>query len=475
MPLAGRHASWRWLAVWLLAVNFCAWGQAAPASVAEVVFAQGVASAQRGADPARLLGKGSPLFEGDIVTTGRKAFAVVQFTDMTRMTLRPDTALQINQYSHGSEQESALLRRVRGGLRAVTGLIAKSRPDAYRIGTPTVTIGVRGTDFDARLCEQDCAAERQALGAKQTATSTAVAARLVLVNGRVTAESATGVVRTLAIGGAVYAGDTLQTGGNAAAVLAFRDDSRVTLQADTRFKVEDYRYEPQGAQPGNVLLRLVRGSLRAVTGLIARREPQAFRVATVTATIGVRGSGMDVSCEGRCADGNRAPSPPAAIPARGDGLFVHSWQGGLELQFDSQRLVINENSTAFFASGAPRPVLLNVMPDFLRDNPAPRPDRVPVDLENLFGASSDNQAAPGLYVLVRDGHVSLGVIDLGNGEAGYVDPDGKQVVRLLMPPPFLEFDRYPRPDQFDQRVQHIIELISEDRPGATRAGECEVR
>lgn len=475
MPLArsraARLAVRGYLIVCMLLAGTPACAQIVAA--AEVVFAQGVVSAQRGAEPARLLGKGNQLFEGDIVTTGNRAFAVIQFTDTTRMTLRPDTAFQINRYSHGDGEDNALLRLVRGGLRAVTGLIAKGRPDAFRIGTPTATIGVRGTDFDARLCVEDCRAELQALGGKQAATTAAVAARFLLVNGRVTVESATGVVRTPAIGGPVYAGEVLQTAGNSTAVIVFRDDSRVTLQADTRFKVEEYRYEPQAAQPGNMLVRLVRGSLRAVTGVIAKREPQSFRLATVTATIGVRGSGMDVSCEGRCADGNRVAGPAAATPARGSGLFVHGWQGVLELQYDSQRLVINENQTAYFASGAAQPVLLPAIPAFMRDNPAPRPDLVPADLENLFGAAS-GEAAPGLYVLVREGHVLLGVIDLAGGESGYADAGGK-VLRLLAPPPFLEFDRYPRPDQFDQRVQRIIELINEDRPGAPRGNACEVR
>ena len=277
----------------------------------------------------------------------------------------------------------------------------------------------------------------------------------------------------------VYPGDTVQTGAKALALIAFRDDSRVTLQGDTRFKVEDYRYTPQAPGEGNILLRLLRGSMRAVTGLLPKREPQSFHVATVVATIGVRGSGMDISCEGRCADGNRAPAPTAVAPQRGDGLFVHSWQGILELQFGSERLVINENQTAFFGSGTTRPILLPTIPEFIRINPSPRPDGVPANLQQLFSAQSGEQSVPGLYVYVRDGHVTLEqdgrVVDLGGGEAGYVDPSGERVVRLVLPPPFLEFDRYPRPDHLDPRVMHIIELITDERPGAPRGTECEVR
>jgi hypothetical protein len=481
MPLTSARAALQTI-VWLLALCVMLAGRHAFAqavSVAEVVFAQGVVSAQRGAEPARLIGKGNLLYEGEIVTTGRKAFAVLQFSDSSRMTLRPETVFHISEYSHGGQQDNAIMRLVRGGFRAVTGLIAKRGPDAYRITTPTATIGIRGTDFDARLCADDCAAEQKALGARESVGTTPVVGRAVLVNGAVTVESVNGVARALAFGGPVYPGDTLQTGAKALALIAFRDDSRVTLQGDTRFKVEDYRYTPQAPDAGNIVLRLLKGSIRAMTGLLAKSHPQSFQVATVTGLIGVRGSGMDISCEGRCADGNRAPAPPAPIPARGDGLFVHNWQGILELQFGSERLIINENQAAFFGSGATRPVLLPTIPEFIRSNPAPRPDGVPVDLQQLFGAQFGEQSVPGLYVYVRDGHVTLEqdgrVVDLGGGEAGYADPSGQRVVRLVLPPPFLEFDRYPRPDHLDPRVMHIIELITDERPGAPRGTECEVR
>ena len=46
----------------------------------------------------------------------------------------------------------------KGGVRVVAGLIAKLFPNAARLTTPTDTVGIRGTDFDARLCGTDCAA-----------------------------------------------------------------------------------------------------------------------------------------------------------------------------------------------------------------------------------------------------------------------------------------------------------------------------
>ena len=51
------------------------------------------------------------------------------------------------------------MQLLRGGFRAVTGFISKGSPDAAKVQTATATIGIRGTDFDARLCGPECKAE----------------------------------------------------------------------------------------------------------------------------------------------------------------------------------------------------------------------------------------------------------------------------------------------------------------------------
>src|SRR5690606_19192386 len=54
------------------------------------------------------------------------------------------------------EEGNALFRLLKGGFRAVTGLIGKENRDNYRVRTPVATIGIRGTDFEARFCQGDC-------------------------------------------------------------------------------------------------------------------------------------------------------------------------------------------------------------------------------------------------------------------------------------------------------------------------------
>ena len=116
----------------------------------------------------------------------------------------------------------------------------------------------------------------------------------------------------------------------------------------------------------------------------------------------------------------------------------------------------------------------------LRDIPVTRPDRIEVDQQGLFGVQARELMLPGLYVLVRDGHVAVSqggqAVDLGAGESAYADPAGARPVRLESPPALLRQDPYPRPDRLTPEVIRIIEVFTGPRTGTgTADNECEVR
>lgn len=50
----------------------------------------------------------------------------------------------------------AFFKLLKGGFRAVSGLIGKVDRNAYRISTPVATIGIRGTDYLLVLCDEKC-------------------------------------------------------------------------------------------------------------------------------------------------------------------------------------------------------------------------------------------------------------------------------------------------------------------------------
>ena len=196
-----RHVHARRLAPVALGVCmlFCAAGVGAQMA-GEVEFARGVGFAQTPGQAPRTLGKGLELKEGDRLTTADGASAIIKMQDGTRMTVRPNSEIVLQQYQfkENAPDNSMLMQLVRGGFRAVTGLISKSSPNAARVQTNTATIGIRGTDFDARVCAKDCGAESAKVADTSRPNAVQASAKVVSAQGDVNAVDGAGQRRRVA-------------------------------------------------------------------------------------------------------------------------------------------------------------------------------------------------------------------------------------------------------------------------------------
>lgn len=110
----------------------------------------------------RELKQGDFIYVSDEIMTSNRSFAVLQFTDGAKVTVRPDTTLIIEQYLYaGNDNDEATLNLVEGGLRVITGAMAKTNPENYKVRTPVALMGVRGTEFSIMLCGDEVCAEDQ--------------------------------------------------------------------------------------------------------------------------------------------------------------------------------------------------------------------------------------------------------------------------------------------------------------------------
>jgi hypothetical protein len=101
----------------------------------------------------RELKQGDFIYVSDEILTSGRSFAVLQFTDGAKVTVRPDSTLIIEQYLYaGNDEDAATLNLVEGGLRVITGAMAKTNPENYKVRTPVALMGVRGTEFSIYLC-----------------------------------------------------------------------------------------------------------------------------------------------------------------------------------------------------------------------------------------------------------------------------------------------------------------------------------
>ena len=112
--------------------------------------------------------KGGPVYEGEVLITASSSYVNIEFSDGGRVLLRPESRFQIERYQYAAtstqtqaanqpvRQESAFFRLLKGGFRAVSGLIGHTRREDYAVQTPVATIGIRGTDYEVRFCQGDC-------------------------------------------------------------------------------------------------------------------------------------------------------------------------------------------------------------------------------------------------------------------------------------------------------------------------------
>jgi hypothetical protein len=420
---------------------------AAAQSAGEVEFARGVGFAQTPGQTPRTLGKGLALKEGDRLTTSDGASAIIKLEDGTRMTVRPNSELVLQQYQFkaNAPDNSMLMQLVRGGFRAVTGLISKNSPNAAKVQTNTATIGIRGTDFDARVCVRDCGAESARVVAAARPNAVQASAKIISAQGEVTAVDGAGQRRRLVDGGSIYPGDLVETGGSTRAVLAFRDDTRITLGSTTRFRVDNFVYDEENASEGRFLVSVLKGSVRALTGLIAKANNRNVGFSTATATIGVRGTGLDINCTGACA-GESGGSE--------SGLTLYTWLGSIAVTPSGQTAlqVLQAGQGLFISPAGIRPV---------NDQPAiegPRPDTVNVP-PKLFSSDTVSDSEEGLFVFVRDGHIEIAtageILHLGKGEAGFAGNPG-DARRPVNIPKFIDFDRIPLPTARNPLLVNVL-------------------
>lgn len=134
--------------------------------------------------------------------------------------------------------------------------------------------------------------DTDAMNARMTATTSAHAAasRVYVAKGDVFVTQGKNPAHRV-IDNEVIVSDTLiNTGDNSAALLKFEDGQIVTMQANSTFRVREYRYDAKKVEDSSIIFSMLKGGMRFITGLIGQKRKQAFRLLTPNATLGIRGT-----------------------------------------------------------------------------------------------------------------------------------------------------------------------------------------
>lgn len=159
------------------------------------------------------------------------------------------------------------------------------------------------------------------------------------LSGTLAVKRVDGTTRILSRDSQVLEGDTLATAGDSYARVKLTDGGEVTLRPDSQLQIQAFQYEPVRAERDNVVFRLLKGGFRAITGAVVKRSREKYRVSTVTATIGVRGTHFGaLHCANDCAGILTATGRPLE-----NGLHVDVAEGTIA--------VTNNTGTQLFSAG----------------------------------------------------------------------------------------------------------------------------
>jgi hypothetical protein len=116
-----------------------------------------------------------------------------------------------------------------------------------------------------------------------------------VVGGEVRVIGAQGM-RALDAGDPVFSGDRIVSGKYGLASVVLRDGTTLVVGNNSQLLIQKFAFDATTAD-GNILVELLQGSVRVLTGLISKINPDAVQVKTSTLLVGVRGTDFIVEAE----------------------------------------------------------------------------------------------------------------------------------------------------------------------------------
>lgn len=121
-----------------------------------------------------------------------------------------------------------------------------------------------------------------------SAAEPAAAGRIKVVSGSVFVVRGDVAARAT-LGQALFEADTLRTGADGRVGITLNDDTRVSLGPGSEARLDQFVYAPAEGRV-SLVLNIVRGLVAYVSGRIAKLSPDAVKLETPNAIVGVRGT-----------------------------------------------------------------------------------------------------------------------------------------------------------------------------------------
>ncbi|OQW71113.1 MAG: hypothetical protein BVN35_17215 [Proteobacteria bacterium ST_bin11] len=371
---------------------------------------------------------------GDTVNTEKDSSLMLVFADKGQVALRPETSFQIKAFHYEEAkpvEDNLVIALLKGGLRTVTGLVSKrGNRDAYKLESANATMGIRGTDFNARLCDSDCQneqAHQYSVGPLPSGTI----GRIVELEGNLNLAHGDGAALQANKLQPLFENDQLNLDGDGQALLVFIDGTRMLLQAGAKIKLREYHYDQAKPEIGKILFEMSAGNVRIGGGMIGKNRPEQVQIITQVASVAMPSANFDLKC-GRDEDSNCD-----------SGLYVSVRDGNGLLKSGSQSLALNKGVNAYAPDPTSPAILLDQTPKFIAENSSPLPELIAVQMDKVFGMGAQ-EIPTGLYVSVNDGSIVLNQgglsLETSKGESAFAPSDGSSPLLLPNTPAFVNYD-----------------------------------
>ena len=95
--------------------------------------------------------------------------------------------------------------------------------------------------------------------------------------------------RLAAPGGGVAEAERIVTGPQGSAVLLLRDGTQITIGPNSQVDITRFQFDAT-TQTGSLTVQVLLGTIRMVTGLLGKLQPDNVKVQTPSSTVSVRGT-----------------------------------------------------------------------------------------------------------------------------------------------------------------------------------------
>lgn len=139
------------------------------------------------------------------------------------------------------------------------------------------------------------------------------AGRIIMARGDVTAINENGVIRNLKRRDSIFNHEIIKTGSDSKVQIRFIDNALLALKANSELNIKSYLFSENDIQDNKVIMELVAGGFRTLTGKIGKGNKEAYQVNTPSASIGIRGTLYE-------------------IQTSLNGLQAAVWKGGISIE-----------------------------------------------------------------------------------------------------------------------------------------------